>query len=97
MLEDILNKDVPKEPVLFWLDAHSSGPHTADDGDPLHDELEVVMRLRPDALIVVDDRKDAEFEDTLDFTGWQKEYRTGEVIIHKSGMYNIPPFEEVNV
>lgn len=85
---------IVNSPTLFWLDAHSSGGLTANEGDPLAEELKIIMEKRPDALIVIDDMKDAELTHTgIDFTGWHKEYRTGEVIMHKGG-YIIPPFEE---
>lgn len=81
-------------PTLFWLDAHGSGGLTANEGDPLADELKIIMDRRPDSLIVIDDMKDAELLHTgIDFTGWHKEYRTGEIIMHKGG-YQIPSFEE---
>jgi len=101
MLEAILVTHVQRQvPAMFWLDAHSSGPHTADDGNPLADELKVIMRLRPDALIVIDDMKDARFSlrhlirAGVYLRGWRREFRTGEVIIHREGAYEIPPFEE---
>jgi hypothetical protein len=88
---------VPDGPVLFWLDAHNSGPHTADDGDPLTDELAVITAAFPDALIVIDDMPDETLynvpERNAVLEGWHREYRTGEVIIYKEGRYNIPPFE----
>lgn len=85
---------IPNCGTLFWLDAHSSGGLTADEGDPLADELKTIMKMRPDSLIVIDDMADAELKHTgLDFTGWHKEYRTGEILMHKGG-YKIPKFEE---
>jgi hypothetical protein len=86
--------DISNEPTLFWLDAHPSGGLTANEGDPLGEELKAIMSKRPDALIVIDDMSDASLVHlNLDFTGWHKEYRTGEVFMHKGG-YEIPPFEE---
>jgi hypothetical protein len=103
MLPAMLN-DAPQGPILVYLDAHGSGNGTVDeghplyDGDPLVDELKIVMKLRPEALIVIDDCADCNLEPAVkqgvDFTGWHKEYRTGEVIMHRDGMYNIPPFED---
>ena len=85
------------EPVLFWLDAHSSGPHTADDGDPLSDELRVITALCPNALIVIDDMRGLdEFTgqvSSVDLTGWHVEYRTGEIVLHREGRYAVPAFE----
>jgi hypothetical protein len=106
-LEKVLLWHVPAGPVMFWLDAHSSGPHTADDGDPLPFELKTIMRLRPDALIVIDDMHCVDFcepdpvtgktyieSNGLDFSGWKREFRTGELIIYKEGRYKIPEFEQ---
>lgn len=90
---------LPHEPILFWLDAHSSGGLTADEGDPLPEELRIITACRPDALIVIDDMGDAELTQVkkqgVSLEGWYREYRTGEIIMHKGG-YIIPPFEEIN-
>jgi hypothetical protein len=97
MLASIIEMSI-SGPAIFWLDAHSSGPHTADDGDPLSDELRQIISRRPDALIVIDDMRGiGEFSgqvDTVDLTGWHVEYRTGEIMLYQEGRYNIPPFEE---
>jgi hypothetical protein len=94
-------KQFPNQPLLFWLDAHSSGPHTAQD-NPLSRELKVITNLCPNALIVIDDQMNGEFVDgegrstidpDVDLTGWHHEYRTGEVLMYKEGRYNIPPFD----
>jgi hypothetical protein len=83
------------EPVLLWLDAHGSGPHTAGNGDdPLAEELKIITSLCPQALIVVDDMKDATLHQELDPPGWHREFRTGEILMHKEGTYSIQPFEE---
>lgn len=102
MLDTILTNDVPAGRILFWLDAHNSGPHTANDGDPLPDELEAATRLRPDALIVVDDQMDImHFYDQIfqgrpelfeTFKDYNIEFRTGEIMLHRKGVYNIPEF-----
>jgi hypothetical protein len=92
-LDQIL-QTISNEPTLFWLDAHSSGGLTANEGNPLTDELKIIMKRRPNALIVIDDMPDATLNHTgIDFNGWHKEYRTGEILMHK-GEYVIPPFEE---
>lgn len=83
-------------PILFWLDAHSSGPHTADDGDVLPFEIKTITSLCPDALIVVDDMMGLEqfISRTGSFReGWTCEYRTGEILMYQNGKYNIPEFE----
>lgn len=91
-------KDVPEGPVLFWLDAHSSGPHTADDGNPLPDELRIITALRPDALIVIDDMigLDSFFGqvESVDLKDWHVEYRTGEIVLYQHDRYQIPEFEQ---
>jgi hypothetical protein len=93
VLPEILQK-VANKKILFWLDAHSSGGLTANEGDPLSSELKLIMSSKPDSLIVIDDMPGSELLHLgIDFTGWHKEYRTGEVIMHKGG-YDIPPFED---
>lgn len=96
LLPEILN-NIPNVPVLFWLDAHSSGGMTADEGDPLAEEIKIITEMRPDSLVVIDDMLDAELRHVVDagvsLDGWIREYRTGEVIMHRGG-YVIPPFEE---
>ena len=99
--------DAPDEPLLFWLDAHPSGiggcGPTADAGNPLAEEIQLINRYRPDSLVVVDDLPDGDFyfgddsEGTLVWReildGWTRDYRTGELILHRCG-YSIPPFED---
>lgn len=101
LLESILLNDAPEGPVIFWLDAHSSGPHTADDGNPLPDEVGIITRLRPDAIIVVDDMMNLDSflgqMSDVDLAGWQVEYRTGEIVMHRIGRYKIPPFERIEI
>ena len=80
LLRGVINEIGPEKPILFWLDAHTCGPHTADDGDPLPHELKTIMKMCPEALIVIDDMKDAELEYLTrlygtDFEGWHREYR----------------------
>jgi hypothetical protein len=87
----------PGEPLLFWLDAHASGPHTAQD-NPLPEELKIITSMSPDALIVIDDQKDAllpreGFARPRQYPAWHREYRTGEILMHKIGRYRIPPFD----
>ena len=88
----LLRLDV--RPTLFWLDAHSSGGLTADEGDPLPAELAAIAELRPDALVVIDDQKDDVLcqvpPEIVD--GWVRDFRCGVLILHK-GQYGIPPFE----
>lgn len=96
MLRHILS-DLHPQPILFWLDAHSSGPHTADDGNPLPDEVRVITALCPEALIVIDDQMGydqfvGQMTD-VDISGWTAEFRTGEILIYRPERYTIPPFE----
>ncbi len=94
VLEQILGK-LPNVPTLFWLDAHPSGGLTANGGDPLPAEISTVMKLRPDALMVIDDQSDDKLSNVVaagvNLSGWTKEFRTGVVFLHKGG-YTIPPF-----
>lgn len=84
--------------VLFWLDAHSSGGKTANEGDPLPEEIRAIVELSPDSLVVIDDHNSADEvknkckENGIDLTGWTLEFRTGIVFLHK-GQYKIPEFE----
>lgn len=92
-LEGILNA-IPNEPTLFWLDAHSSGGLTADEGDPLGIEIQIIERCRPNALVIIDDMLNESLSHLdIDVSKWVREYRTGEVIMHM-GKYKIPPFEK---
>jgi hypothetical protein len=97
LLEQMI-KDAQTQRILFWLDAHSSGPHTADDGDPLPFEIKTITSLCPGALVVIDDMRGLEpfvkqVGASLPAYGWHVEYRTGEIVLHKEGSYNIPQFD----
>jgi hypothetical protein len=97
ILEDVLKETTG--PILFWLDAHFSGEDTAYDGDPLPEELRVIMNSHPDSLIAIDDMSGVGIEDCpslsgISFKGWHKEYWTGVVVMHKEGLYSIPPIED---
>lgn len=103
LLENALIKDVPPGLVLFYLDAHGSGGDTTE-GFPTPRELEIIMRLRPDALIAIDDMEnpthpESNFKDVKKIVdsseGWSSEWRrhseangTGFVILHK-GQYKL--------
>lgn len=80
---------------LFWLDAHVSGPHTAHNGDPLPEEIKAIVELSPDSLIVIDDQKDDHLCQVPKeyYEGYTVEFRTGVVLLYKTGLYNIPKFE----
>ena len=96
VLREVL-KNTPNVPTLFWLDAHSSGGLTANEGDPLPDEVKAVMELRPDSLIVIDDQSNDLLQNVVDagvnLKKWKKEFRTGVVFLH-NGSYKIPEFTE---
>lgn len=85
--------------ILFWLDAHSSGGKTANDGDPLPEEIKAIVELSPDSLVVIDDHNSADevknkcLENDIDLTGWTLEFRTGIVFLYRNGLYKIPEFE----
>lgn len=80
---------------LFWLDAHSSGGLTANEGDPLPDEIKAITQLSPDSLIVIDDQQNALLVQVPAqyLNGYTIEYRYGVVFLYKTGLYNIPEFE----
>lgn len=86
-------EEPPTSPILFWLDAHSSGPHTADAGDPLAEEITIITQNCPDALIVIDDMMGLYDGRAISVPGWHREYRTGEIVMYKNGRYSIPEFE----
>jgi hypothetical protein len=67
LLPQVLSDVPPKEPILFWLDAHFPGAdfglakynaeQKTDLRLPLEEELRIIRRLRPDGLdtIIIDD------------------------------------------
>lgn len=95
---EFLNRILPNfdkhEPLLYWLDAHPCGGHSANNGDPLPGEIEAIMRIHPHGVIVIDDMPSADLPqvDQKLLEGWVREYRTGEVILYRG--WSIPPFEE---
>lgn len=82
--------------VLFWLDAHSSGGLTANEGDPLPEEIRAIIELSPNSLVVIDDQQNADLaqvtEAGVNLRGWTKIYRTGIVFLFKKDNYKIPEF-----
>lgn len=95
-LRNLLPIISPEVLLLFWLDAHTSGPHTADAGDVLPAEVAAIDELCPNPLVVIDDMIGlGQFigqVSSVDLSNWSVEYRTGEIVMHKGG-YSIPPFE----
>jgi hypothetical protein len=94
-LRELLQR-IPREtPLLFWLDAHASGALSADAGDPLGEEIDIITQFHPEAVVVIDDMQDAELRhiDSRITDGWLREYRTGEIIMHRGG-WVIPKFED---
>lgn len=79
--------------ALIWLDAHSSGGLTANEGDPLPDEIKAIMELSPDSLVIIDDEPNDERVKGLVNDEWTTEFRTGIVFLYRKGLYNIPEFE----
>src|SRR5271165_7194980 len=53
LLPEIIAKT--KGPLLFFLDAHSTGGHSAANGDQTVSEMQTIAKLCPDALVVIDD------------------------------------------
>lgn len=97
LLDSILLHKVPFGPVIFWLDAHSSGPHTADDGNPLPIEVDTILKCRPDGIIVIDDQMGLDQfmgqMTGIDLSDFKVEFRTGEILIYDPSLYSIPAFE----
>lgn len=94
ILREILEKlHAWESNFLFWLDAHSSGGLTANEGDPLPEEIKSIMELRPDALVVIDDEPNDNRVKGLVTDEWTTEYRTGITFLYKNGLYQIPEFE----
>lgn len=93
-LRQLLNdyRVVTKDDILIWLDAHSSGGLTANEGDPLPEEIRTIVELSPDSLVVIDDEPNDNRIKELVNDEWQTEYRTGIVFLYKKGNYNIPEF-----
>jgi hypothetical protein len=77
-------------PTLFWLDAHYSGGDTAlAPEDPLKAEVQTIIRMRPDALIVIDDMQPGDHLGTHgNPAGWTALFHGGVVLMHK-GLYDI--------
>lgn len=89
----ILQREVPKQPILFWLDAHSSGGLTANEGNPLPDEIKAIMELSPDSLVVIDDEPNDEYVKEQINDEWETQYHYGITFLYKKGKYQIPEFE----
>ena len=96
-LRDLLPRIPPETPLLFWLDGHGSGSGTADGGEGLPLELAAIDEYCANPLVVIDDEWSADMvwlpPYGINLDHWVKEYRTGEIIMHK-GQYHIPPFED---
>lgn len=94
-LERIL-KHSPKRPHLVWLDAHPSAPDSANAGDVLPREIELITKYSPDSFVVIDDMPDAELKHVqdagVDLSGWVRTYVSGEILMHRGG-YEFPEFE----
>lgn len=53
---------IPKEEkLLFFLDAHVSGPGSADEGDPLAGEVQIILDQHPNSILVIDDQPTPEY------------------------------------
>lgn len=81
---------IPNEPALFWLDAHYSGGDTACAAeDPLLAEIQTIVKMRPNALIVIDDMQPGDhFASFEKPEGWTCLFHGGVVIMQK-GLYDI--------
>lgn len=94
---DFLEGLLPKlygKPVLFWLDAHVSAPDSADAGDPLPRELELINQFSPNSVVVIDDMLSDKLpqviEQGVDLIHWEKVYFTGEIIMHPHLYASVP-------
>ena len=68
LLHKVLEKI--KEPALFWLDAHYSGPNTGGDPSyvPILEELKAIRDWKQQCIVVIDDaNKFGELQDLPDF------------------------------
>ena len=85
-LEKLLDR-VPDQRPLFWLDAHYSGGDTAlAPVDPLVSEVQAIIRLRPNALIVIDDQQPGDHLAAYgNPEGWTALFHGGVVIMHRGG------------
>ena len=81
--------------LLFFLDAHVTNPTSANDGDPIPEELAAIKTWRPDSLVLIDDVK----PDKTGYTGqdahinipegWTAKFLYGVLAVH-DGRYIIP-------
>lgn len=86
-----------KGPVLIFLDAHITGGASAGNGDQTVSEMQIIEKLCPDALVVIDDIYPGPDNTYLSPdgptiyvpNGWTTKFLHGELILH-NGTYNIP-------
>lgn len=97
LLGEVLFK-IRKPRLLFWLDAHSSGGMTANEGDPLPHEIKAILDHAPNSIIVIDDQQDTALNQVasagISLEGWIRHYISGELILFREGMYTLPTFED---
>jgi len=93
MLSSIIEQTT--SPLLFWLDAHPTGGPSADNGDQAPLELDIIARMRPDSLVLIDDVRPegngyaSPGSHVIVPDGWQTRFLSGVLALHAGG-YAIP-------
>lgn len=97
MLEEIL-LEINNTRLLFWLDAHSSGGLTANEGDPLPHEIAAIKKYAGHSIVVIDDQHNADLAQVIaagvSLEDWEIHFITGVIIMFRKGWYTLPPFED---
>lgn len=78
----------PRGPILFWLDAHTSGGRTADGGEQLSYEIAAINVHRPESLVLIDDIVPCEGGYSgpwgkLNLEGWHTVFVHGVLVLRK--------------
>lgn len=83
---------LPHSKTFFWLDAHGE----LGNGGPIQNEIDAVMKYRPDALIAVDDVGPGQHHRVDFFNQFElkTDYRFNRVMFLHDGRYDIPDLEE---
>ena len=84
-------------PALFFLDAHITGGSAAGNGDQTVSEMQIIEKMCPNGLVIIDDiypGPDGTYLSPDGATiyvpaGWTTKFLHGELILH-NGSYHIP-------